>query len=325
MNACVPEAEIGSAMRIAFFGTPPPAVPYLRALVAAGHDIVAVVTQPDRPAGRGRKPRSSPVRRAAEELGLRVMTPESAAQPEFIESLARLKPQLGVVVAYGQILRPRLLEVPDAGFINVHYSLLPKLRGAAPVYGALREGLSKTGVTIQFLAEELDAGDIILQEEVAIREEDNRGTLTERLTEIGVDLLLEAIALIERGEAEPRPQDHEAATYVGRVTTDDCRIDWSAPAEDIRNLVRACTPWPGAWCTLRGRRLKVLDVNIVQNKLSEEGEPGEIVEMPKGSGPIVRAGRGAVELVCLQPEGKQPMSGAEFLRGARLEIGDRFE
>lgn len=312
-------------MRIAFFGTPPPAVPYLRALVAAGHDVVAVVTQPDRPAGRGRKPRSSPVRRAAEEIGLRVMTPESAAQPEFIESLAQLRPQLGVVVAYGQILRPQLLEVPEAGFVNVHYSLLPKLRGAAPVYGALRQGLRKTGVTIQFLAQELDAGDIILQKEVAISEDDNRGTLTERLTEVGVDLLLEAIALIERGEVTPQPQDHAAATYVGRVTTDDCRIDWSAPADDINNLVRASTPWPGAWCIIKGRRLKVLKVDIVQNILSEEGEPGEIVEMPKGRGPIIQTGEGAVELVCLQPEGKQPMSGAEFLRGARLEIGDRFE
>ncbi len=312
-------------MRIAFFGTPASAVPYLRALNGAGHDPVAVVSQPDRPAGRGRKSRPSPVREAAEELGLTVLTPESAADVEFIEVLRGHAPELGVVVAYGQILRPDLLELPPAGFVNVHYSLLPALRGAAPVYGALLRGLDVTGVTIQHMAEELDAGDIILRREVPIAENDTRGTLTDRLTDIGVDLLLQAVSLIAAGAAPGTPQDHSTATYVGRVTAGDCRIDWGAPAGDIRNLVRACTPWPGAWSTLRGRRLKVQAVNVVQSSLSEGGREGELVEVTSKGGPVVAAGGGAVEIVHLQPEGRQSMSGGEFLRGARLDIGDRFE
>ena len=312
-------------MRIAFFGTPPPSVPYLRALIDAGHEVAAVVTQPDRPAGRGRTPTPSPVRVAAGQLGLPVLTPESASGDAFIVALDARRPRLGVVVAYGQILRRTLLELPPAGFINVHYSLLPELRGAAPVYGALRRGLASTGVTIQWMALELDAGDIMLQRELAIGADDDRGTLTDRLTGIGVPLLLEAVARIEAGAALRTPQDAAAATYVGRVTPDDCRIDWSAPADEVRRLVRACTPWPGAWCRLGGRRVKVQAVRVGQKLLSGEGSPGEIVEMPEGGGPLVRVGEGAVEIVRLQPEGRQPMSGAEFLRGARLAIDDRFE
>ncbi len=312
-------------MDVAFFGTPPPAVPYLRALVDAGHEVVAVVTQPDRPAGRGRRPTPSAVRVTAEELGLPVLAPQSASDEAFIAALDARRPQLGVVVAYGQILRRELLDLPPAGFINVHYSLLPELRGAAPVHGALRRGLTVTGVTIQYMALELDAGDIILQRELPIAEDDDRGTLTDRLTEIGVPLLLEAVALIEAGKAPRIPQDHAAATWAGRVTTDDCRIDWAAPADEVRRLVRACTPWPGAWCRVRGRRLKVGAVKVRQETLRRGGTPGEIVEILDDGGPVVRVGEGAVEIVRVQPEGRRPMSGAEFLRGARLAIGDRFE
>ncbi|NLO06726.1 MAG: methionyl-tRNA formyltransferase [candidate division WS1 bacterium] len=312
-------------MRVAFFGTPPPAVPYLRALAASEHSIVAVISQPDRPAGRGRSLRPSPVRAAADELALPVMTPEAASDQDFLDALAELKPQLGVVVAYGQILRRKLLDLPERGLINVHYSLLPQLRGAAPVYGALRQGLDVTGVTIQRMSRKLDAGDIILRREVPIEPDDNRGTLTERLTEAGVPLLLEAMALIERGEAPRTPQDDEQATYVGLVQTDDCRIDWSLPSEQVRNLVRACTPWPGAWCLLDGNRVKVQDVSLVQNVLRQEGSPGQIVEMPRARGPIVITGTGVVEITRLQPPGKRSMSGEEFLRGARLQVGDRFD
>lgn len=311
-------------MRVAFFGTPPPSVPYLQALHRSEHELVAVVTQPDRPAGRGRKMRASPVRRAAQEAGLDVLTPERAGDAQFIDALAEREPELGVVVAYGEILPPRLLELPEAGFINVHYSLLPRLRGAAPVYGALREGLETTGVTVQYMAQELDAGDIVLQREVPIEPDDNRGTLTERLTDVGVTLLLEAMALIAAGDAPGRAQEHEQATSVGRVRSDDCRIDWSAPAREIRDLVRACTPWPGAWCMLGDTRIRVQSVNVVQDSLSEEGRPGEIVEMPHDGGPVVSTGRGRVQIERLQPAGRQSMSGGDYLRGARLEPGDRF-
>lgn len=312
-------------MRIAFFGTPPPAVPYLRAVDDAGHDVVAAVTQPDRPAGRGRTLQPSAVKVAAEEHGLPVMTPESAADDDFLRALSGKRPDLGVVVAYGQILVRELLELPALGFVNVHYSLLPELRGAAPVYGALRQGLDRTGVTVQFMAEELDAGDIILQREMPIEPEDNRETLTNRLTEVGVGLLLESMELIEAGKAPRVEQDHSRATYVGRVSVEDCRIEWSADAGDVRNLVRACTPWPGAWCMLRDTRVKVQDVAVVQNVLTQEGRPGEIVEIPNSGGPVVLAGDHAVEIRRLQPAGRQPMSGEEFLRGARLEVGDCFD
>jgi methionyl-tRNA formyltransferase len=265
------------------------------------------------------------VKVAAGERGLQVLTPESAANDDFLRTLRGERPELGVVVAYGQILIRELLELPSLGFVNVHYSLLPELRGAAPVYGALRQGLDRTGITIQFMAEELDAGDIILQRAIAVEHEDNRETLTNRLTEIGVDLLLKAVELILAGNAPRLQQDHSRASYVGRVRAEDCRIDWSADAGDLRNLVRACTPWPGAWCMLHDTRVKVQDVGVVQKVLTQEGRPGEIVEIPNAGGPMVLAGEHAVEIRRLQPAGRQPMSGEEFLRGARLEVGDCFQ
>ena len=311
-------------MRIAYFGTPPPAVEYLAALHESRHEVVAVVTQPDRPAGRGRKLHPSPVREAAESFGYKVMTPEAASDPDFIADLRECQPELGVVVAFGQILRPRLLELPAEGFVNVHYSLLPEFRGAAPVYGALLEGRGTTGVTVQRMVERLDAGDIILQQEIEIAEDDNRGTLTDRLTEVGVGVLRRALDLIERGEAQPVAQDESKASYVGRVETDDCHIDWTLPGQDIKRLIRACTPWPGAWCLLGRDRLKVQDVRVSETVLKEEGVPGEIVEIRGIDGLFVLSGDGAVEILRLQPPGRKPMTGAEFVRGARLSAGDRL-
>lgn len=312
-------------MRIAFFGTPPPAVAYLDALADSSHELVVVVTQPDRPAGRGREVRPGPVKERAEQLGIRVITPETPADPAFIDAIAAADPELGVVVAYGEILRPKLLKLPAEGFINVHYSLLPELRGAAPVYGALRQGLERTGVTIQHMAEKLDAGDVILRREIEITDDDDRGTLTERLTQIGVGALLDAIDMIAAGTAPRVPQDERCATYVGRVQSEDCRIDWTRPADEVRDLIRACTPWSGAWCMLHGDRVRVQEVAVAQNILTNEGTPGEIVELPLAGGPVVACGDGAVEVRRLQPAGRREMTGDEFLRGARLEVGDRFE
>jgi len=312
-------------MRTVFFGTPALAVSYLAALESAGHELVAVVTQPDRPAGRGRQLRPSAVKQAALQRGLRVLDPGSAASAEFIEAIAKLRPEVCVVVAYGQILTAALLAIPSTAFINVHYSLLPELRGAAPVYGALRQGRTHTGVTIQHLAEQLDAGDIILQREMQIRPGDNCGTLTDRLTELGVALLCEGLELLARGQAPRIPQEHSRASYVGRVRAEDCRICWSAPGEQIRNQVRACTPWPGAWCLVGGRRLRVLEVTPVQIPLSQGGVQGSIVEFTGDGDPVVLTGRGALAVRSVQPAGKRPMSAAAFLRGARLQAGDPFE
>ena len=311
-------------MRTVFFGTPSTATGYLEAIEAAGHEIAAVITQPDRPAGRGRKLKASPVKEAALARGLQVLDPDSAAAADFISDLAELQPEVCVVVAYGQILTAALLAIPSVAFVNVHYSLLPLLRGAAPVYGALREGHAETGVTIQHVAERLDAGDIILQRAVEIREDDDRGTLTERLTELGIDLLPEALDLLARGEAPRTPQDHAQATYVARVRSEDCRICWSDAAEDIWDQVRACSPWPGAWCLLGDKRLKVLAVKPVQNFLREEGGGGEVVEIEGEAGLIVQTGSANVSIERVQPAGKRPMSAAEFVRGARLQVGDRL-
>ncbi len=312
-------------MRIVFFGTPEVAVPYLGAITDAGHEIAAVVTQPDSRGGRGRKSRPSAVKEAALEMGLPALGPESAADAEFVAQVAELAPEAGVVVAYGQILKRALLAVPSEAFVNVHYSLLPLLRGAAPVYGALRQGLRETGVTVQHLARKMDAGDIILQRTLEIMPEDNRGTLTDRLTEIGTGTLVEALELIASGEAPREVQDHEQATVVGRVVPEDCRVDWNAPATETERLVRACTPWPGAWCMLGERRIKLAEVRDIQKTLSGEGNPGSLVELCSDGTPVVMTGGGGLAITRLQPPGKQAMSGEEFMRGARLAVGDMFE
>lgn len=312
-------------MRIVFFGTPEVAVPYIGAIIEAGHEIAAVVTQPDRPAGRGRKFQPSAVKEAALKTGLPVLTPESAADAEFVAQVVELAPEVGVVVAYGQIFKPALLTVPSLAFVNVHYSLLPLLRGAAPVYGALRQGFAETGVTVQRLANKMDAGDVIVQRMLAILPEDNRGTLTERLTEIGTGALVETLDKLASGVAPRQAQDHELATVVGRVTPEDCRVDWTAPASEIERLVRACTPWPGAWCMLADRRIKLTEVTVGQKTLSGEGGPGSLVELSGRGEPVVMAGEGALVIVGLQPPGKRAMSGEEFMRGARLAVGDKFE
>ncbi len=312
-------------MRIVFFGTPEVAVPYLGAITDAGHEIAAVVTQPDSRAGRGRKSRPSAVKEAALEMGLPALAPESAADAEFVAQVAELAPEVGVVVAYGQILKPALLTVPSVAFVNVHYSLLPLLRGAAPVYGALRQGFAETGVTVQHLARKMDAGDVILRRSLAILPEDNRGTLTERLTDIGTGTLVEAMGLIASGAAPREVQDHEQATVVGRVMPEDCRVDWHVPATEIERLVRACTPWPGAWCMLGERRIKLKEVRNIQKTLSGEGRPGSLVEVSDVGEPVVMTGEGALVIAGLQPPGKRAMSGEEFMRGARLAVGDKFE
>jgi len=311
-------------MRVVFFGTPELAVPYLDAICAAGHEVLAVVTQPDRPAGRGRRLRPSPVKQAARQRGLRVLEPQKASDRQFIAGIRQLAPDLGVVVAYGQILRPALLQTASLGFVNVHYSLLPEFRGAAPVYAALRAGLTETGVTVQYMAEQLDAGDIILQRVVPILDDDDQGTLTARLTAVGVELLVQALELLAEGRAPRVPQEHARATMVGRIEPEDCRIDWTWSAAEIRNLVRACTPWPGAWCMWSGRRLRVERVAVVQNDLKHGGEPGEVVEIDRRWGPVICTGAGYLVIEQLRPEGRRSMTGAEFLRGAHMQVGDRL-
>ncbi len=312
-------------MRIAFFGTPDVAVPYLYALAEAGHGVCVVVTQPDRAAGRGREVRSSAVTRAARQLGLRVVQPESCREPAFHETLGAEDVEVGVVVAYGNLLPREVLGCPQHGCVNVHYSLLPALRGAAPVQRALLAGLTETGVTAQWMSPELDEGDIIVAEPVAIDPDDDAGMLFARLNEVGPALLLRALRLIAEGRAPREPQDPTRVTWAPELSKADCRIDWTESAEGVRNRIRACAPRPGAFTERGGRRLKVLKAAVVPASASVgEGQPGGVAEGGDGGCPVVYTGRGAVALTEVQPEGKQAMSGEAYARGARLAPDERF-
>ena len=311
-------------MRVIFFGTPECAVPYLEAVTAAGGELVTVITQPDRPAGRGRQLCAPPVKTAAEGRSLRVVQPASCADPQLLEQLRALVSDILLVVAFGEILCPELLSLPRVAALNVHYSLLPAWRGAAPVQHALLAGLAETGVTLQHLAPELDAGDIVAQAALTIDPEEDAAALTARLTGLGCRLVEANLPLLMAGQAARRPQDDSRVTWAPRLSKADGRVDWSERAANIVNRVRAMTPWPGAYCQVRGQRLYLRRVRVVEAS-GEGGRPGEIVEMVKDRSPIVATGSGTVELLAVQPQGKKVMSGAEYLRGARLPVGETFE
>jgi methionyl-tRNA formyltransferase len=312
-------------LRVAFFGTPEIAVPYLEALIEAGHEVRAAVTQPDRPAGRGRDLRAGAVKVAAEARGLPVLQPESCREPEFAQALRESGAEMGVVVAYGNLLPCEVLDCPQSGCVNVHYSLLPELRGAAPVQRALLAGLAQTGVTVQWMSPELDAGDVVCAESVPIEPDDDSASLFARLNAVGPDLLLQALRMIAEGVAPRTPQDPARITWAPPLTKADCRIDWSEPAERVRNRIRACAPRPGAF-TVRGeRRLKVLKADIAPVQACVgEGQPGTLAEMLWEGYPVVYTGCGALALTEVQPEGRPPMPGADYARGARSSPGERL-
>ncbi len=311
-------------MRVVFWGTPRAAAQYL-APVAGHHELVGVVTQPDRPKGRSREPAPPPVKQEAARLGLPVLQPEDLSDYSFQQQLRRLSAHVFVVVAYGRILPPSIIEMPERAALNVHYSLLPQLRGAAPVQHALMQGLTETGVTVQYISEELDAGDIILQQSITIDPDDNAATLTQRLTDIGIPLLQQALELIAGGQVAARPQDHAAATYAPLLTKEDGIIDWCRPARDIVNQIRACYQWPGAVCRLGDRRINITKAKLVAQGDFEEGDCGQITEVRPEDGFVVQARPDGVLVTRLQPAGRQEMSAADFLRGARLNKGARFE
>ena len=311
-------------MRVVFFGTPRLAAQYLSPL-ADRQELVGVVTQPDRPKGRSREPSAPPVKQEAVGLGCPVLQPEDLLDCGFHEQLRELAPDVFAVVAYGRILPPSIIEMPGQAAVNVHYSLLPELRGAAPVHHALMRGLTQTGVTVQYVAEELDAGDIVLQQSIPIEPGDNTATLTQRLTEVGIPLLLEALELIACEQVAAWPQDHTAATYAPLLTKEDGIIDWCWPARDIVNQIRACYPWPGSVCWLGGRQIKITKARLVAQADFEEGDCGQIAEVRPEDGFVVQAKPGGVLVTQLQPAGRQQMPAADFLRGARLSRGARFE
>ena len=311
-------------MRVVFWGTPRLAAQYLSPL-ADRQELVGAVTQPDRPRGRSREPSAPPVKQEAVKLGCPVLQPDDLLDCDFREQLRELAPDVFGVVAYGRILPPSIIEMPGRAAVNVHYSLLPELRGAAPVQHALMQGLTETGVTVQNITEELDAGDIVVQQSIPIEPCDNTATLTQRITEVGIPLVLEALELIACGQVTARPQDHAAATYAPLLTKEDGIIDWCRPARDIVNQIRACYPWPGSVCSLGDRRIKIASARPVAQADFEEGDCGQITEIRGEDGFVVQADPGGVLVTQLQPAGRQQMSAANFLRGARLSKGARFE
>lgn len=286
-------------------------MPSLRALVDSPIEVAAVVTNPDKPAGRGMELRPSPVKEEALGAGIEVLQPRRAREPELHEQLTALAPDVAVVVAYGSILPGPLLEVPRLGFVNLHFSLLPAYRGAAPVQRAVMDGVPTSGVSIMVLTEGMDEGPVLAAREVPVEPRDTAGTLGERMADLGAPLLVETITRYAAGDLQPVEQDHDAATYAPKISTEEARVDWTKPADEIVNLVRGLNPAPGAWTEWDGRRLKVWEVRPA----GEELEPGRL----EHSGDVLRAGTGteAVELTDVQLAGKRRMGGGELARGLR--------
>ncbi|MGC8837080.1 MAG: methionyl-tRNA formyltransferase [Anaerolineae bacterium] len=304
-------------VRVVFMGTPEFAVPILQGLLAE-HEVLAVVTQPDRPAGRGRALRPPPVKELALAHGLAVFQPTSLRgnQP-LLERLRDLAPQVVVVAAFGMLLPPEFLALPPKGCLNVHASLLPRHRGAAPIPAAILAGDRETGVTIMLMDEGLDTGPVLSQASCPVGDEDTAGTLSERLAQLGRDLLLETLPRWVAGEIVPRPQDAEGVTYAPPLRTADAEILWTKPAERLAREVRAFNPWPGSYTFWRGQRLKVLRARPAEGDV--EGMPGQVVLV--GGRPGVVTGRGVLVLEEVQPAGKQPMAAEAFLRGQRDLVG----
>lgn len=323
-------------MRIAFMGTPDFAVPSLRGLIRAGHDVAGVVTQPDRPRGRGGRLAPPPGKVAAKEFGIEVFQPEKIRQPGAIEVLERWNPDLCVVVAFGQILPKRVLDLPRLGCLNVHASLLPRYRGAAPIHWAIINGERVTGVTTMWMDEGLDTGDMILKEEVEIGAGDTVGVLHDRLAQVGARLLVGTLELIEEGRAPRTPQDGALATYAPLLKPEHEVIDWSWPAQKVVDRVRGMNPWPVAHTTFRGQRVKVWGARVAGAQESvkrPEGlgqglEPsevlGSVLGLIKGAGIAVSCGVGSVVLTEVQPQDGKRMTAESFAVGRGIGPGARF-
>ena len=312
-------------MVIVFAGTPEFALPSLEMLAGGPHRIAAVYTRPDRPAGRGRRTAPSPVKSAAVDLGLPVEQPESLRDRAARERLAAYRPDLVVTAAYGLILPPGVLTVPPAGCINVHASLLPRWRGAAPVQHALLAGDVETGVTIMQMDHGVDTGGILLARTCPVRPDDTAGTLTDRLARIGAEALAEAMAGLAAGRIAPRPQDESAATLAPRIRKADAVIDWSRDARDLERRVRAFDPWPTAFTLAGEEPLRLLRAEALADADAHPPRPGPGTVLRAGAPGIeVQTGSGRLRILRLQRPGKQPMNAREFLNGRRLEPGQRL-
>jgi methionyl-tRNA formyltransferase len=305
-------------MRVVFAGTPEVAIPAIDAIAASSHDLVGVVTRPDAPAGRGRKLHASPVAERAEELGVPVLKPVKPRDPEFLDELRALAPDCCPVVAYGALLPQSALDIPAHGWVNLHFSVLPAWRGAAPVQHAIRAGDEVTGATTFRIVQELDAGPTFGVMTETIRPDDTAGDLLARLADGGAGLLLATLDGIEDGSLEAREQPADGVSYAPKVQVEDARIDWSSPSAAVDRQVRACTPFPGAWTTYDDERVKVGPVTPVDATLA----PG-VLEITK-SAVLVGTADGAVRLGEIKPHGRRQMAAADWARGVHFAPGAAF-
>lgn len=311
-------------MRLVFWGTSSFAVPSLRALVGEGFDVVGVVTQPDRAAGRSRSALvPPPVKEAAAAEELPVLQPEKPSDEQFLSQLRALEPELSVVISYGHILRPSLISLPTLGTINVHASLLPQLRGASPIQGAVRQGLAETGVTIMRMVQALDAGPILLQTRTPVARDETAGELEVRLSELGALALVEALTLMSLGRLTETPQDEARATYAPKIEREMARIDWSMDADEVARHVRAYDPRPGAFTTHRGGEVKLFGAVSDDSAPAAARTSGEIVSID-ARGMVVACGSGTVVITAAQPAGRNRLDPAEWKRGRGIDVGERL-
>ena len=306
-------------MRVLFWGTPEFAAPPLRALIGEGFEVVGVVTQPDKPQGRSREIIPSAVKRIAIEEDLPIFQPRNARDPELLEMLNVIKPDISIVVAYGHILPKDLIGLPRNGTLNIHASLLPALRGAAPIQAAIRQGLRKTGITIMRMVPALDAGPILLQAETEIYDDETSGELQTRLAELGALTLLEALTLISLDKATETPQDDSRATHAPKISRDSGRIDWKRSAVEIARLIRAYDPKPGAFTTSGRGDIKMFGPRVLDGI---KGKPGEVMKVTGEL--IVACGSDGVRITDVQPTGKKRMAAHEWARGRGAKVGDRY-
>lgn len=308
-------------MRVLFFGTAPFAVPSLEQLVAQGHEVVRCVTQPERPRGRGLKPSPSPVKSAAQRLQVPVEEPDTLR--DAVTGFQALHPEVGVVISYGQLIPPALLQLPAHGMLGLHPSLLPKYRGASPIAWAILHGETVTGTTVFRLNERLDAGDLLGQRAVPIEPRETARQLSERLAPLGAVLLLEGLGQLAVGTAQFTPQDERLATSAPKLTKADGRIEWTAEAVAIDRLVRALTPWPGAYTTWQGKLLKVWQAAPDADGAARPGRPGEVLAVSSGD-VVVATGQGTLRLQEIQLAGRRRMSAQEFLAGHAITTGTQL-
>lgn len=313
-----------SKLKVLFMGTPDFAVPTLEALCNSGYEVIGVVTQPDKPKGRGKSVQMTPVKECALKYDIPVYQPVKLREQENIDILAKLDIDFIVVVAFGQILPKAVLDMPKYGCINVHSSLLPKYRGAAPIQWTIIEGEEKTGITTMFMDEGLDTGDILLQEETPISDSDTGGSLHDRLANMGASLLLETLKGIKDNTIERKKQDNDLSNYVGMLNKSHGQMDFSKSAIELDRLVRGLNPWPSAYTTLNGKMFKIWEAKAIEsNEQFADKDNGEVVKVAKDS-IVVKTGEGLLKLLQVQLEGKKRMYVEDFLRGYEVQIGDKL-